>query len=65
MPHEFYFVKNKERRDRRTANLMFKNHDRMLKAIKKLKKEHEQLIRHEPLYPQVLRKIPILRTGTR
>lgn len=64
MPHEFYFVKNKERRDRRTANLMFKNHDRILKAIKKLKKAQMQLQRQEPLYPQMLRKIPMLRTGT-
>jgi hypothetical protein len=64
MPHEMYFVKNKERRDRRTVNLMYKNHERMLKAIKKLKKQEEQLKHHEPLYPQVIRKIPMLRTGT-
>lgn len=64
MPHEFYFVKNKERRDRRTTNLMFKNHDRMLKAMKKLKKEQQQLFRYEPLYPVVIKKMTYLRTGT-
>jgi hypothetical protein len=64
MPHEFYFVKNKERRDRRTTNLMFKNHERMLKAIKKLKKEQQQLFRSEPLYPAVMKKMTYLRTGT-
>lgn len=60
MPHEFYYVKNKDRRDRRTSNLMFRNHERMLKALKKLKKANERLARHEPLYPQVIRKMPML-----
>lgn len=64
MPHEFYFVKNKERRDRRTTNLMFKNHERMVKAIKKLKKAQQQLLRVEPLYPVVMKKMLYLRTGT-
>lgn len=64
MPHEFYFVKNKERRDRRTTNLMFKNHERMIKAIKKLKKEQQKLLRYEPLYPAVMKKMVYLRTGT-
>lgn len=64
MPHEFYFVKNKERRDRRTANLMFRNHERMLKAIKKIKKAQEHLMKHEPLYPQAMKKVAFSRTGT-
>lgn len=63
MPHEFYYVKNKDRRDRRTSNLMFRNHERMLKGLKKLKKAEEQLSRHEPLYPQVIRKMTMLRTA--
>jgi hypothetical protein len=63
MPHEFYYVKNKERRDRRMTNLMFRNHERMLKGLKKLKKAEEQLSRHEPLYPQILRKLSQLRAA--
>lgn len=63
MPHEFYYVKNKDRRDRRVSNLMFRNHERIVKGLKKLKKAQEQLSRHEPLYPQVIRKMTVLRTA--
>lgn len=64
MPHEFYYVKNKVRRDRRTSNLMFRNHERMLKGLKKLKKAEERLIHQEPLFAQIVRKMFYLRTNT-
>ena len=55
MPHEMYYVKNKSRAERRTMNLLHKQHNRMLKALKKLRRSEATLLRTEPvLAPRVM-----------
>jgi len=56
MPHEMYYVKNKSRAERRTMNLLHKQHYRMIKALKKLRRSEATLLRTEPvLAPRVMK----------
>lgn len=56
MPHEMYYVKNKSRAERRTINLVHKQHNRMIKTLKKLRKSQDLILRRiTSLAPRVMK----------
>lgn len=62
MPHEMYYVKNKSRAERRKINLLHKQHHRMIKAMRKLRRIESSLQYQKPtLMPQVMRVVELPR----
>lgn len=60
MPHEMFYTKNKNRRERRQINLLHKHRHKVLCAIKKNRVATEELLRlpHPPLQkPKIIKQI--------